>query len=110
MINDCPSMIMPFCFQVLQREDMSLYFEFDLKLWSYAEGMTNQLDPENCLRKLQCQIDVLSNKPTPQKAARRAIHKMATKGYLHEDLDWRHVALRPIIDTLLQDSNQFSLI
>jgi hypothetical protein len=76
--------------------DRPLYFEFNLKVWCSADSVEH-LDPDDCLVNLQHQIDQLP-KPSPDEAARVAITMMTSRGFVHEDLDWRHVALRPIID------------
>jgi hypothetical protein len=101
------SLIIPFCFHCLHDEELQkLEFSFDLTVWSQMNNNNrnaNSLEDEKedlSQYPLTRDIEecVNSMDVDPLSTAISAIHCVASKGFIHGDIEWRHVALLPVYE------------
>lgn len=104
----CPSLILPLIFTANSREKKffekekeyyktEVYFQLDLKkLFTTTGAIPGNLSPE--LKKIQYNIEKVYEGEKVYDCAVTAIKDFAQKGYYHDDFEWRHVGLKPILD------------
>lgn len=92
------SLVMPLVFHATEKfEDgvKSIFFNFDLKYWSYQEFKLGGDLPKK-LEEINEQLK--NNKFNVYDVAIQAIKNAAIKGYIHTDLEFRHIGLYPIFE------------
>lgn len=98
-LNEKPVLLIPFAFNCQVDETSSeVSFLFDLHLW----GCEGKVDFENhpVLTYWSGLFQTFYNNmgKTPKMIAQEAIEHLAKERLVHRDLEWRHVALLPVID------------
>jgi len=93
-----PLVVMPFV--VLAREvDGIVAFNTDFYAWSAEDNTTAGPVPVKILRELSRTAALITAQGwNPQTAAVAAATRIAQRGILHQDLEWRHVGMLPIFD------------
>ena len=91
-----PAIIMPFAFHYQALKNVKYDFDLDIQQWSkYPET----IDFTEVINFEEVSTEVLSSKLRSERkdsVARQAITEIAEKGFIHTDVQWRHVALLPI--------------
>lgn len=92
------SIVLPFCFHVIEDKDGSMQFNFDLTFWTRESPAT----PGDANLLIEEQHQYLSNlDPTNFDCAgiaQQAVEYLTSQGFVHDDLEWRHVAVMPIFE------------
>ena len=71
---------------------------FPQSILSSLVQSTQREGSESIFNKLDREYAALLMSWTPESALKAAIQTMASKGFLHPDIEWRHVALLPVFD------------
>ena len=87
LIENIPAVIMPFAFHCKEIDAGTHRFEPCLSRWSYSETFPDQ----NYLEEVVSAVIDLD----PVIIARQAIDVIVSKGYIHDDVKWIHVAALP---------------
>lgn len=101
LLNDKQVLIMPMVFHAFITDDKKVCFLFDIKQWSYEHNNKIEEDFPSKLAEIQGQIKMLAEEKTLTNVLRvadMAITKCANAGYIHKDIEWRHIALMPVFD------------
>ena len=89
-------LVMPFVFHCVFI-DGTWTFKFNMSLW--AKHTHFQIDDEVLNKWTQKFENYITTHPTtPTEALQNAVKTVADCGYIHNDLEWRHVALLPLLD------------
>lgn len=91
-------LLLPFAFHCQLNENGEPYFEFDLNKWGSSTD-NYVADPRltNLSQNVQQIYDSISIKP--EDALDLAVKKFAINNCVHDDIEWRHVALLPEISS-----------
>jgi len=101
LLNDKKVLIMPMVFHAFITDNKKVCFLFDIKQWSYEYNNAVDEDFPSKLAEIQGQIKMLAEEKTLTNVLRvadMAIKKCANAGYIHKDIEWRHIALMPVFD------------
>lgn len=98
-LNRSDTLIMPFVFHCCQRGDGDVVFDFNMSSWGKGVNLLLKDDHrfEALSEKFFIFLQNVSNTTTPENALRNAVNRLANACLVHNDLEWRHVALLPII-------------
>ncbi|KAJ3392393.1 hypothetical protein HDU92_008452 [Lobulomyces angularis] len=92
------TLIMPFAFQCIKNIEGKIYFKSP-EVWNKNETKKDILNFDYMLENKLNLFDVDKIKSyidNPMTVAREALTVMKEKGFRHDDIEWRHVALLPI--------------
>ena len=89
------TLVMPLVFTVHEKNG-KLYIPINLQIWSVENGAIPDILPEN-LEKINIQLKNYNNYPDLEELCEVAIDKLATAGYRHKDLKYRHLGVYPVI-------------
>lgn len=94
------STVMPFAFYCVRSNDKGIHFDFDLASWGKEDRAV--VTENNALfdlwtAKVTKYMNTTGSHLTPVVVMEAAIKLLNDKGYVHRDLEWRHVALLPIV-------------
>ena len=89
MVQGCPAVIMPFAFQC---KVIAGNRRFDSCLSQEASSESSPND-QDCLEEDASAVNELD----AEKLARQAIETIVSKGYIHDDVKWNHVAALPTV-------------
>jgi hypothetical protein len=90
-----PALIIPFVFLCVENENQ-LSFDFDLSSWGKPDGssFTNDERFRDCEAKIKSFVETTDT--SVGGALISAIESLASRCFVHHDLEWRHVALLPV--------------
>ena len=90
-------LLMPFVFHCVEPEEGKIGFDFNMSNWGRvpSSGLLNEDRFDAWTTKIKDFMD--SSDITVEKALNDAVEKLAEKFHVHEDLEWRHVALLPVL-------------
>ena len=89
-------LIMPFVFQCIEHEG-SINFDFDVSNWSRVPSSGLLSDQRFDAWTTKIAEFMNSSDITVSKALDEAIEELAKNRLVHDDLEWRHVALLPVL-------------
>lgn len=93
-------LILPLVFHAFITKDKKVFFRFDIRQWSYIHNNIFADFPSK-LAKIQDDIKKFAEEKElidVFKVANIAIKKCADAGWIHKDIEWRHIALMPVFD------------
>lgn len=97
ILNKTKTIIMPLAFHAhIDNKKLNIYIPLDLKIWSVQEGAISDDLPE-FLENINQDLSEY-NLPSLREIAEEAIDKCANSGWIHRDLEFRHIAVLPIIE------------
>jgi hypothetical protein len=93
-----PALMMPFVFHCVETNENQLSFDFDLSSWGKPEGssFTNDGRFRDCEAKIESFVKTTDT--SVGGALTSAIESLASRCFVHHDLEWRHVALLPVFN------------
>ena len=115
--NGIESLIMPFVYtctkQKSDNDKNQVSFNFELYDWCFEDGAKPesmvQIDSIN--KQVENVLKLKPNLKNCKNIAEQLIEDIARKGYIHNDLHWRHVGLLPIYDkSNTSDNNDLQII
>lgn len=89
---------MPFVFHCIEREDGGVHFDFEVSNWGRvpSSGLLGDQRFDAWTTKIKEFVD-RSRGITVGKALSDAVETLAHHRLVHDDLEWRHVALLPVV-------------
>ena len=87
-------LVLPFCFHCVE-DDGTPSFNFNLAFWTNMRAGANGVANLIKQKELEFFNQLTADSFNPEDIARSAITDLTNLGYVHDDLQWRHVALMP---------------
>lgn len=95
VVQDRPSIALPFAIACKNLETQPPVFNVDLVDVLVPHAASLDPNDRELLAPIAADLTGLASAWTPFTTLKAAVHDMASKGYSHDDIEWRHVALLP---------------